>query len=140
LATVAAERAKRPLAVVDIAVPPDVQPRSAAESSGTAPLRIIDLEDVGAYQKEVEARRCESAAAGEAIVNAQVVAFGEWLRNQILGPKMERLRAESERCLARELERTTGGLSAAESERLASFGSTLIKRFLGAYRRVEEEE
>lgn len=154
LAAIAASRPERPLTVVDMAVPPDVEKASAvpeqpaapaavdadsAQGEAEAPLKIIDLEDVGGYQKETEERRCEAAAAGEAIVREKVAAFSEWLRNQTLGPKMERMRDEAERSLARELAKLPGELGSEEKDKLAAFGKTLIKRFLGAYRRVEEE-
>jgi glutamyl-tRNA reductase len=159
LAVIARQRPDRPLTVVDIAVPPDldqvrlsspnqVQPpdldrsettkQSHPTPAGTG-LLVIDLEDVGAYQQEIEQRRCQAAAAGEQIVNQMVTAFTVWLQNQTLGPKLERLRAEVERTLARELERLPSNLGENEREQLTRFGRTLIKRFLGDYRRVEDQ-
>jgi glutamyl-tRNA reductase len=146
LLRVAAARPGHRLTVVDLAVPPDVQPLrddgtvAAAAAMARDGLAILDLEDIGAYQQRIEDRRCQATAAGDAIVTAQVAAFDEWLRNQSLGPKMDRLRQESERSLTRELERLAEGLTGSERDRLEQFGEILIKRFLGAYRRVEEEE
>jgi glutamyl-tRNA reductase len=157
LANLAAARPERQLAVVDIAVPPDVEPLAEMESAtasattgGAGPTRsspetsmgtltIIDLEDVAAYQQEVEQRRCQATAGGETIVTAQVAAFGAWLQRQALGPKMERLRLAAEESLSRELERLSASVPAGELEAMASFGRTLIKRFLGAYRRTEDQ-
>ncbi len=146
--------ADRPLTVVDIAVPPDVEPLPGAAAAGPADagsaeagdlaaatgVRIIDLEDVGAYQKEIEERRCQAASQGEAIVSSLVGAFNTWLLNQTLGPRMERLRAEAEQTLARELRRLPVDLPGTERDRLSAFGKTMIKRFLGAYRRMEDED
>ncbi len=129
--------ADRPLTVVDIAVPPDVEPLPGAAATG---VRIIDLEDVGAYQEEIEERRCQAASQGEAIVFSLVGAFNTWLLNQTLGPRMERLRAEAEQALVRELRRLPVDLPDAERDRLSAFGKTMIKRFLGAYRRMEDKE
>lgn len=140
LARIAAERPDRPLTVVDIAVPPDVE-RTTQESTGSGShVRVIDLEDVAAYQQEVEQRRCQAAAAGERIVSQMVEAFQVWLQNQILGPKLERLRSEVERTLVRELERLPTDLDVDQRERLVGFGRTLVKRFMGVYRRVEDGE
>ncbi len=159
LAAAAATRPDRLLAIVDIAVPPDVEklpdaPLAAGASSvrstraagtgrpvesGPGRLLVLDLEDVAAYQQGVEDRRCQAAAAGEAVVAAQVEAFHAGIRSQVLGPKMERLREEAEETLARELARLPADLPAAERARLTAFGRTLVKRFLGASRRIEDE-
>jgi len=127
---------------------PVLSPLTAPLSSGAMPaasvaggsLRVIDLEDVGTYQCEIEQRRCQATSAGEVIVADLVVAFASWLQNQSLGPKMERLRSEAEQSLARELERLPANLSGSERERLAVLGQTLIKRFLGSFRQIEEGE
>ncbi len=180
LTAIAAGRPGRPLTVVDIAVPPDVEvlgeeedlrngaephaesspepppmspstesspvhaPRSLeavpAASAADGSFCVVDLEDVGAYQREIEERRCQATSAGEAIVADLVAAFTTWLQNQSLGPKMERLRAEVEYSLARELQRLPADLSDSERERLTTLGQTLIKRFLGSFRRVAEGE
>ncbi len=142
LAAAAAARSDRTLLVMDIAVPPDVEPPAAETEPDPPPdnLRVFDLEDVGTYQEEVEQRRCQAAAAGERIVGERVAAFGQWLRNPPRGAKMERLRDEAEQALAKELRRLPGELPEAERNRLAGFGRTIIKRFLGAVRRIEDGE
>ncbi len=132
------------LVVVDLAVPPDVErvteesPVSNAADEADI-LKVIDLEDVGAYQREIVGRRCQAAAAGEAIVSRRAADFADWLHNQQLGPKMKRLRQETEIALERELDRYGASLATAEREALARFGRTLIKRFLGVCRRVDDE-
>jgi len=135
----------QPLVLLDLAVPPDVESiqadhREINKTSTPKLFQIIDLEDIGVFQKEVEKRRCQAAAAGEKIINNKVTKFFTWLRNQTLGPKMERLRKETEAVLAKELARQPQELSADESERLTQFGRTLVKRFLGAYRRVDDQD
>jgi len=132
------------LIVVDLAVPPDVERVTEDSPTANTPdedniLTLIDLEDVGAYQREIVGRRCQAAAAGETIVSRRATEFADWLRNQQLGPKMKRLRQETEIALERELDRYGTSLDSAEREELARFGRTLIKRFLGACRRVDDE-
>jgi len=132
------------LIVVDLAVPPDVEWITEDSPTANTPdeaniLTVIDLEDVGAYQREIVGRRCQAAAAGEAIVSRRATEFADWLHNQQLGPKMKRLRQETEIALERELDRFGTSLDSAEREELARFGRTLIKRFLGACRRVDDE-
>ena len=74
-----------------------------------------------------------------AFAGAKVAAFQAGIRNQILGPKMEKLRQEAEQTLARELARLPADLPEAERARLTAFGQALVKRFLGASRRIEDE-
>jgi glutamyl-tRNA reductase len=125
-------------------VPPDVERVTEDSPTANTPdetniLTLIDLEDVGAYQREIVGRRCQAAAAGETIVSRRATEFADWLHNQQLGPKMKRLRQETEIALERELDRYGTSLDSAEREELARFGRTLIKRFLGACRRVDDE-
>ena len=132
------------LIVVDLAVPPDVERATEDSPASSTPdeadiLKVIDLEDVGAYQREIVGRRCQAAASGEAIVSRRAAEFADWLHNQQLGPKMKRLRQETEIALERELDRYGASLAAVERESLARFGRTLIKRFLGVCRRVDDE-
>jgi glutamyl-tRNA reductase len=150
LVEIARDRPNRTLTVVDIAVPSDLDQAlpsdpnqnqdQARPAHADAGLILIDLEDVGAYQQEIEQRRCQAAAAGEQIVTQMVAAFTVWLQNQTLGPKLERLRFKVERTLNRELERLPADIKDSEREHLTSFGRTLIKRFLGIYRRVEDKD
>jgi glutamyl-tRNA reductase len=137
--------AERALVVVDLAVPPDVAPLGADADAPAQPasdrrLRVIDLEEIGAFQRELEGRRCEAAAAGEAIVAECTAAFAGWLQNQQLGPRMERLRAEAEAILEREIARYGAARDTTVRAELDRFGRILIKRFLGAYRSVEDGE
>jgi len=144
LAAVTGSSGSDKLIVVDLAVPPDVERVTEDPPTANTPdeaniLTVIDLEDVGAYQREIVGRRCQAAAAGEAIVSRRATEFADWLHNQQLGPKMKRLRQETEIALERELDRFGTSLDSAEREELARFGRTLIKRFLGACRRVDDE-
>jgi len=141
LATATAGRAQ-PLTVLDLAVPPDVEPMSPENVGARADetFRVLDLEDVGAYQQDIEKRRCQAAAAGERLVLAKVDEFARWLHNQTLAPKMERLRVAAEAAMTKELVRQSRGLSCEQRTLLQQFGETLVKRFLGAYRRVDDQD
>ncbi len=144
LAAAQAARPERPLVVADIAVPPDVEPgpADAAAAPAAAPSAgplILDLEDVSAYQARSEQRRCTAAGDAERMVLAHVETFLAGLRNQLVAPKLERLRAEADELLARELQRLPADLSTAERGRLEELGRTLIKRCMGLWRRIEDE-
>ena len=132
-----------PLQVLDIAVPPDVAPPATGDPA-TDPtgelVKVFDLEDIGAYQARIQERRCAAAGDGEAIVSRHVEEFTRWLGNQQLGPRMERLRAEIDQVLAVELERLPGDLDQTDRERLAGFAEMLARRFMSAYKRVDDIE
>ena len=102
-------------------------------------VRVIDLEAIGAYQAAAEARRCKAAAGGEAIASRHLIEFSHWLHHQQMGPKMARLREEIEAALDRELARIDSRIDDDQRSLLSAFGLTMIKRFLGAYRRVDDE-
>ncbi len=142
LGGLAGAREGRGLLVIDMAVPPDVAPVAEGEPDPLSGGRVtvIDLEDIGAYQKSVEQRRCEAAATGERIVEKEAVAFEKWLADQRLGPLMERLREAAGRSLDKELRRRVTDADDPEYSRLDEFGRTLIKRFLGDYRRIADED
>jgi len=154
-----------PLMVVDMAVPPDVAPavngdmRSTGDEAAAGPatdeqhtdeppideppidelVQVITIEDIGHYQAGIQERRCAAAADGEAIIDHQIQELARWLAGQQHGPQLKRLREELDAVLARELERLPGDLSDAERERLDGFAEMLARRFMAAYKRVDEE-
>jgi glutamyl-tRNA reductase len=152
-----------PLVVVDMAVPPDVAP--AAEASADAPagrdaaptaarrdepatppaadpvadlVRVVNLEDIGAHQQEIQKRRCQAASEGENIVGRHLEEFARWHGNQQIGPRLKRFREEVDGILATELQRLPAHLAAKERERMTGFAEMLARRFMAAYKRVDE--
>ncbi len=98
-------RAGRPLLLVDIAVPRDVDP-ACAELPGVTLRDIDDLEAVVARTisvREQEARRAE------AIAEQEIERFAEWLGQRDVSPTIAALRAQGaqivERVLAENAER-----------------------------------
>jgi glutamyl-tRNA reductase len=137
-------RSHLPLFVVDMAVPPDVARREDGRGGDGAGgsddlVRVIDLEDIGAYQQRVQERRCLAIGDGAAIVDRHVDVFAKWLIDQRSGPRMKRLHDEIGGILERELERLPGNLDEVERERLTGFGEMLTRRFMAAYKRIEED-
>lgn len=99
-----AARRGRPLLLVDIAVPRDVDP-AVAEVEGVRLANIDDLEEVAATGRQ--ARRQEAAAA-ERLVTAAVADFRRWLSGLDAAPLMRALRQHFERVAATEAERLLG--------------------------------
>ncbi len=96
-----AHRPQRPLVIVDIAVPRDVDPQVAQ-----VPLvRLLDIDDLGDVIPE-EGRSLKALAQAEAIVQEEVEQFWAWYRTLDVTPLIARLRQQAEEVKRRELERT----------------------------------
>jgi glutamyl-tRNA reductase len=95
-------RRHKPLFLIDIAVPRDVDPR-VGEMDNVFLYDVDDLEQVA--QENLSARRREAEKA-ERIVNAEVLAFEKWRRTGALKPTIVGLRKRVKGVLEAELERT----------------------------------
>jgi glutamyl-tRNA reductase len=91
----------RPLLLVDIAVPRDLDP-AIADLDGCT---LYDLDALGPVAGEAVARREEATRAAEAIVAEEADAFGEWLRALDVVPVVSALRRRAEAIRAQELAR-----------------------------------
>ncbi|MEQ8455707.1 MAG: glutamyl-tRNA reductase [Sandaracinaceae bacterium] len=100
-------RRHRPLFLIDIAVPRDVDPR-VGEMDNVFLYDVDDLEQVA--QENLNARRREADAA-ERIVTMEVAAFERWRRSGVLKPTIVALRQKVRGTLEAELERTLPRLS-----------------------------
>src|SRR5690606_20543733 len=81
-------RRHRPLVIVDIAVPRDVEP-AAADLDGVYLFDIDDLERVVAENLK---ERQKEAALAPPLVEAEVDEFARWLRSQRVVPTIRTLR------------------------------------------------
>lgn len=100
-----AGRGGRPLVLVDLAVPRDIDP-GCGELDGVTLLDVTDVRaevDEGAVGEEV--------AAGRAIVEDEAAAFAAWLRSRRVTPTIASLRARGEQVRQDELERLGSRLS-----------------------------
>jgi glutamyl-tRNA reductase len=95
-------RRHRPLFLIDIAVPRDVDPR-VENMDNVFLFDVDDLEQVAA--KNIAARKKEAEAA-EKIVGEEVMAFEEWQRSLDLTPTLIGLRERVRGVIHAELERT----------------------------------
>jgi glutamyl-tRNA reductase len=96
-----ARRDGRPLLLVDIAVPRDLDP-AIADLDGCL---LFDLDALGTVALDAAARRDEDMRAAESIVVDESAAFAEWLRALDVVPIVAALRRRGEEIRARELER-----------------------------------
>jgi glutamyl-tRNA reductase len=129
LEPVMAARAGRPMVIVDISVPRDVE-ASAAGLDGVALFDIDDLEQV--IETNLNGRRLE-AERGEGYVLGAVRGFSAWRRGLSAGPAIVSLRARAEEIRQAELarlERDWEGLSEADRERLHTLTRGIVNKLL----------
>lgn len=104
---VARARRHRPLFIIDIAVPRDVDPRCHEMDN----VFLYDVDDLQQVADENLAARRLAAEVAERIVTAEVEAFEQWRRGLTLTPTIVAMRARFREILRGELERTLPRLS-----------------------------
>ncbi len=130
-------RRTRPMMIVDIAVPRDVDPAVR----GVPGVHLFDIDDVQAAARESVRLRRKELGAAQAIVDDAVERYAAWLRSLEVVPTVASLRAQAEALRRAELERTLArtSMSAADRERVEAMTSALVKKLLHApIRRLKE--
>ena len=94
-------RRDRPLFVIDIAMPRDVE----AAAGEIEQVFLYNIDDLEATVRENLARRASEVARAEAIVGEEVERFGAWLRSRGAIPTVVALRERFETIRRAELER-----------------------------------
>ncbi len=122
LATAMERRPERPLFIVDIAVPRDVDP-DVTELPNVALMDIDDLKSV--VDERLETRR-EAIPHVEEIIAEYVERFDNWYRSRVAVPVISRLTQKAEAIRAAELERLLARCpEIGERERMLVTGMTL---------------
>jgi len=125
-----AQRRNRPLLLIDIAVPRDIDP-AAGEVPG---VHLYDIDGLqGITDANINLRRRELAQV-ETIVEEEVARFAAWLRSLEVVPTVAALRAHGEDVRLAELERTLPKLklSATDRRRVEAMTAALVKKLLHA--------
>jgi glutamyl-tRNA reductase len=126
---VMATRSGRPLLLVDIAVPRDVEP-ACREIAGVSLHDIEDVQQIverNASGREAEARRAER------LLDAEQDRFERWLSSLEVVPTIAALRERGEEIVRRVLAENEGrweGLSEADRERLSAMAKAIASRLL----------
>jgi glutamyl-tRNA reductase len=129
LGTVMAAREGRPLLLIDIAVPRDIDP-AVAEIEGVVLRDIDDLQrvvDRNLSGREAEARRAEG------LIDHELARFTRWLETLEVLPTITALQARGETVVKQVLaENRTAweNLSDADRKRLELLAATIVKRLL----------
>ena len=124
-----AHRPERPMVVVDISVPRDVE-SAVAVIPGVALFDIDDLERV--VEANLNGRRLE-AERGEGYVIGAVQGFSAWRRGLTATPAITSLRERAEAIRQGELARLDGqwdGLSDADRERIEALTKGIVNKLL----------
>jgi glutamyl-tRNA reductase len=117
-------RRGRPLFLIDLAVPRDLDP-SIHELDG---CYLYDIDDLQAVVAETLAGRRREAERAEAIVTAEAERFHEWQASLQVVPAITSLRARAEEIRAAELERAK--LTDAERRAAESVTAAVLNKLL----------
>lgn len=96
------QRKSRPLLMVDIAVPRDIEP-AVGDLSGVFLFDIDDMQKV--IQANLEKRKKEAEKAGD-LIKRRVKEYDKWCRMQDVNPVIVDLRQQAEQIRRRELEKS----------------------------------
>jgi len=128
---VVAQRDARPLLLIDIAVPRDVDPAVRELPH----VHLYDIDDLRAVSEEnLEARQREVEKV-EALVEEEMVRFSEWWRSRGVIPTVAALRERAEQIRREEVARTLRrlpDLSEEERRRVEAMASAIVKKLLHA--------
>jgi glutamyl-tRNA reductase len=129
LELVAEQRAGRPLVLIDIAVPRDIDPTVR----GLPGVALYDMDDLQrAVARNLSVREAEATKA-RVVVDRDVEAFDRWLASLDVVPTISALRERGEQVVGqvlRENESRWESLSEADRERLAVMARAIVKRML----------
>ncbi|MCZ6807332.1 MAG: glutamyl-tRNA reductase [Deltaproteobacteria bacterium] len=122
-------RRHRPLFIIDIAVPRDVDPRVGTMDN----VFVYDVDDLQQVAEENLAVRAREAAQAERIIDEEVESFLTWRRSLELAPTIVALRKRFGQVADEELQRTLGrleNLSQSDRAALEAMGRSLVNKLL----------
>ena len=109
----AAKHRSRPLFLIDIAVPRDIDPRTNELSD----VFLYDIDDLnGVVEANLEERMAEARRA-EGIIDEEVAAFYGWVESMEVVPTVAAIRAKAEVIRQMELEKALKRLDLSDKER-----------------------
>jgi glutamyl-tRNA reductase len=129
LAEVMAGRPDRPLVLIDIAVPRDVEP-ACGDLPGVALYDVDDLQATAT--RNLEVREGERAAA-EDLVEDEIVRFARWMGQLDVQPTIAELRRQGDAIVTQVLAENAGrweSLSPRDGARLEAVARSIMQRLL----------
>lgn len=121
-------RRPRPLCMVDLAVPRDIEP----EVGGLPDVAVYTVDDLGSIVQAGVSSRQAAVAQAEAIIEARVETFMQWLAARRAAPLLSVLDQRAEQMCATELERAHRMLARGEpiDTVLTALATALSNKFL----------
>ncbi len=122
-------RRHRPLFLVDIAVPRDVD-ADVVRLEGVFLYNVDDLQSI--VNDNLRSRRGEADKA-DALVDEEVAGFGRWLRSRAIGPLMGQLQAHGRELAQAEVSRVLpklGELTPAQQQAVEQLGRQIVQKLL----------
>ena len=122
-------RRGRPLFLIDIAVPRDVDP----EVGRLAGVFLYDLDDIKSVADANLRERRKEASAAEAILDEEIREFGEWRRSLDVVPILVELRRRADEIRKAEIEkarRRLGPLTPEQESALEAATSAIVNKLL----------
>jgi glutamyl-tRNA reductase len=129
LAAVMEARDGRPLLLVDLAVPRDIDPRCATVDGVT----LLDMDALQAQVRGHLGARRNEAVQAEAIVEDEIQAFASWLGRLEVLPTLTALRTRGDAVVDGVLAENAGrweSLSERDAERVEALARSIVKRLL----------
>ena len=129
LSRVLADRASRPLVIVDVAVPRDVDP-AAGNIDG---VTLLDMDDLGEFAARGRRERDREVASVETIITEEVAHFGDDRSARGVAPLIASLHHEAEAIRRNELEhsdRQLGELNPAERAAVEALTKRLVAKLI----------
>jgi glutamyl-tRNA reductase len=126
---VAARRKRRPLLLLDIAVPRDLDP----EIAGLPGCYLYNVDDLAGVVAAGRLDRSRELARAEAIVQKESAKFRDWQRSRDVAPAIAALRHSADEIRTRELRRAEAKLvrlSPRERELVESLTAKIMNKFL----------
>jgi glutamyl-tRNA reductase len=123
-------RRRRPMFIVDLAVPRDVE----QEVARLEDVYVYTVDDLGRIVATGSENRQAAVAQAEAIIESRVRDFDAWIRTRAAVPVIQGLRSRAETLSARELERARKMLARGESPEavIEQLAQALTNKFLHA--------
>ncbi|MEO9043630.1 MAG: glutamyl-tRNA reductase [Candidatus Dormibacter sp.] len=132
VAAMQAARGHRPLGIVDIAVPRDIDPASASVPGVT----LVDVDAMGGRIGEVHGQRLSALAEATSIIEAEVVhALTVIDERDTAGPTISALVRQAETLRSQEVERTLARMPGADAvavERIQQLTRSIVAKLLHA--------
>ena len=119
-------RRNRPLFMIDIAMPRDVEPAAGEIEQ----VFLYNIDDLQATVRENLARRASEVARAEAIVSDEVEKFGQWLRARSAIPTVVALRQHFETIRRAELDRLASTLPPDARGRVDDITRLVVEKLL----------